>query len=224
MKKPLRRSRIRAKVIDLSQRYPISALIDIRKTAWTFTGAAIAGAAAVTITVVPPDHALSLHDYPFVQALVQVLAVLLSCLWFVRFTYEFLRRQCLYYGLEDGHFVISQGIILRQRGFFPLSRITDVYLERSLLDLIFGLHTLHISTPTPLSERFARIEGLDEYTARALQHYLTAALERSAMELDVRDPRGDERSRFITPASGVAISYVTRRHREFEELGQLAAQ
>lgn len=103
-------------------------------------------------------------------------------------TYYYIKRRTYYYGIEEGQLVIARGIILRERGYFQLSRITEVYLDRSFIDVLFGLYTLHISTPTAVSDKFARIDGLNEETALSLQQHLSLILEENYGS-EVKDTR-----------------------------------
>jgi membrane protein YdbS with pleckstrin-like domain len=108
--------------------------------------------------------------------------------------YERLYRACYRYGIEANHLILSKGIILKQRGQFPLSRITDVYLDRTLGDLFFGLYNLHLSTPTSHSEKFARIDGLKLKTALAFQKYLTTCLESTHPQNKPVQPLADQQA------------------------------
>ena len=94
-----------------------------------------------------------------------------------KFLFEAVEHAYYSYGIEAGHFVISKGIFLKRRGSFPLSRITDVYLDRTFLDFVFGLYSLHFSTPTMSSGAFARIDGLTLKSAMRLQEKLTDCLD-----------------------------------------------
>lgn len=94
-----------------------------------------------------------------------------------RFFFELIEMRHYFYGIEAGHLVLVKGIILKRRGSFPLSRITDVYLDRTFTDFLFGLYTLHISTPTMTSGHFARIDGLTRKSALRLQESLTDCLD-----------------------------------------------
>ena len=91
--------------------------------------------------------------------------------------YEVMYRTSYYYAIKEGHLVVAKGVVLRQRGSFPLSRITDVYLTRTFGDFIFGLYDLHISTPTTTSGEFAKIDGLGRAAAVAFQRDLTGYIE-----------------------------------------------
>jgi len=165
--------------VELAKVFPVSFLLIFRRAFWLIALCAI----SVLLTLSPQfwEHGKGIDLYlsPGLAQILAGISALLLGASILRLGYEYLQRANLYFGLEDGHLVISRGIILKTRGFFPLSRITDVYLERAPLDLVFGLHTLHFSTPTSLSERFARIDGLKSETAYALQRKITLCLERS---------------------------------------------
>ena len=109
---------------------------------------------------------------------VALIFILLSFLGAIgKFVFEAIEIRYYRYGIEAGHFVISKGIVLKRRGSFPLSRITDVYLDRTCLDFLFGLYSLHFSTPTMSSGAFARIDGLSLKSAMTLQERLTDCLD-----------------------------------------------
>jgi len=111
------------------------------------------------------------------QTVASVLVLLSFFAAIGKFIFEVLEVQHYSYGIEAGHLVISKGIVLKRRGSFPLSRITDVYLDRTFADFLFGLYTLHISTPTMTSGHFARIDGLSLKSALRMQEVLTDCLD-----------------------------------------------
>ena len=160
----------------LTHRYPISQKVIIKKTfAW------LAGLIVCIILV------LGMQQYDYVKGddelrgslaeAVQFMASLVGAVWLAKVVYVAMYTYCCYYAIEAGHLVLSKGVIVRQRGSFPLSRITDIYLDRTIGDFIFGLCTLHLSTPTSHSHKFAKIDGLRLSTAVALQEYLSGLLE-----------------------------------------------
>ncbi len=116
----------------------------------------------------------------------------------VKTIYGMLYRQTYFYGIEGRHFVISKGILLKQRRSCPFNHITDFYIGRSLVDFIFGLYYLEVRTPALDHGNAGKIDGLTFGAATALQNYLTDLLN-----------EGDLRSR---PAE---TDY--REHRKFPE-------
>jgi len=89
-----------------------------------------------------------------------------------RFLYEYLSLKTDAYWVKTGNLVVRRGVIIRKLGSFPLSRITDIYLAEDLLDVIFFLRNLQISTPSIESGPFAQIDGLSPGTATALRREL----------------------------------------------------
>lgn len=165
-------------MVNLSKQHPISILVDYQRTLWLLAPLLTA---LLCIRYLPyAESSITPHvSVSLIRESLVFLSSALGALWLILLVYQRFFRKSIYYGVQEGQLVFSRGIVLRQHGFFQLSRITEVYLERSLLDLIFGLYTLHISTPTAISDRFARIDGLDGPTATALQQKLSRFLENS---------------------------------------------
>ncbi len=134
----------------------------------------------------PSFAALNAESGGLIARIVLYSAAGVAILGMLKVLYEELHRICYYYGIDSGNFVVRKGVILRQRGSFPLSRITDIYLARTYSDLLFNLCNLHISTPTRESSQFAHISGLSRKSAFELQNYLFSLLEAKESEFKVR--------------------------------------
>ncbi len=105
--------------------------------------------------------------------------LLLAC----KLLYEVIYYHVYYYGTELEHFVISKGIFYKTRGSFPLARMTDVYLERNPIDLIFMLYNIRVTTPSPIIE-YGAIDGLSWKRASELQNYLLALVNTTVPQSD----------------------------------------
>lgn len=90
----------------------------------------------------------------------------------IKITYEILFHNAYYYAIQDGHLVISSGVFLKQRAAYPITAISDVYLDRKFLDFIFGLYNVHISNPSLKSHEFGDIKGLCSKNGVLIQDYL----------------------------------------------------
>lgn len=156
--------------VNLSKLHPISSLYPFRKTIWIFIGLVLILA---LIKNIDPKYEHS----DLILTLLFPTLLLFSLIWLVGVTYYSLKRASYFYGIDDSQLIFIRGIIIKERGYFQLSRITEVYVDRSLVDLMFGLYSLHVSTPTAQSDKFARIEGLSETSALALQSHLSTLLE-----------------------------------------------
>jgi membrane protein YdbS with pleckstrin-like domain len=163
----------RGGTIDLRTQFPIAYRVILKRSlSWV---AGWFGFLALLI-LVHSGAAAHLLEAPIGQVMLGGFAVV-SIVFVIKLTYEWLYRASYYYAIEAGYLVISKGIIIRQRGSFPLSRITDVYLDRTVSDFVFGLYDLHVSTPTVDSGRFARIDGLPRDSAVHLQRSLVSLIE-----------------------------------------------
>jgi membrane protein YdbS with pleckstrin-like domain len=157
-------------VLDLKRKYPISIRWVMKRCCGTFLVIVLAG--LFLIYGVPLMRELLGKDVrPWLPVLLLCYLALLL-VFGVKLVYELLSRQRYYYAVEGSNVVIAKGIILRQRGCFPIQQITDIYLNRTLGEFIFGLYSLNVSTPTAHSAEFARIDGLPRETAIALQNEL----------------------------------------------------
>jgi|GEM_PF-3170303 len=98
-------------------------------------------------------------------------------LWACKYTYEFLRAKQLNYFVEKGLFHVRKGVIIHARGSFPVTRITDVYLDQHFWDWIFRIYSVNISTPTVSSFRFSGIDGMSYENAMNLRSYLVTVID-----------------------------------------------
>ncbi len=102
--------------------------------------------------------------------------------------YSEIYRLTCYYAKDGDKLVIRRGVIFREFAFFPLTQITDLYLERDWKALLLGLHNLRICTPSRRSGAFATIDGLSRRNAIALTEKISDFIRKSEQKL----PRSDK--------------------------------
>jgi len=93
--------------------------------------------------------------------------------------YEALYISSIKYSTDDASLTIAKGIISRHEITLPFNRITDLYIDQSVLDRIFGLYDLHFSTPTASSGSAAHISGLNKKDCETLRQIMLDALQKS---------------------------------------------
>lgn len=91
---------------------------------------------------------------------------------FLKYIYSEVYRRTFFYGTEGFRMVISRGIVLKDIGSLPLLPVSEIYVRRSLIDMLLGLYNVDVYTPMDQSRKFARIESLNRKTALALQAFL----------------------------------------------------
>lgn len=90
--------------------------------------------------------------------------------------YEFVYFRRYFYDMRGGVLTIRKGVFTYGETTVPLSRIQDVIVERDLLDKIFGLYNVRVSTATLQSGVHAHIDGLSEEGAEKLKGMLLPAM------------------------------------------------
>lgn len=88
---------------------------------------------------------------------------------FSKMIYEYCYFVRYHYDMDEKNVVIRKGVITTREITLPFSKITDVYVDQDLFDVMLMLYDLHISTPTAESGRFAHIDGLNKRGAVQLR-------------------------------------------------------
>lgn len=86
--------------------------------------------------------------------------------------YETLYYRNYFYDLTPEGLVIGKGVIGRWKVTLPRHKVQEVYIDQDLLDRIFGLYDLHLSTATDISARESHMDGLGGAQAQELRTLL----------------------------------------------------
>jgi putative membrane protein len=98
-------------------------------------------------------------------ALVLFLVLLISLTyWYQKWYYA-----VYFYDLTSDYIIIKKGPITPQEITMPYERIQDVYVDQDLLDRMFGLYDVHLSTATVSSGMAAHIDGVEKQAAEGLR-------------------------------------------------------
>lgn len=126
------------------------------------------------------------YGLQFFYQFLDTLFVIVTSILIVKLLYEMV-YYCLYsYGIESGHLVVTSGVFMRKRGAFPVNSITDIFLSRNFIDLLFGLYRVDISTASSdIGEPHGAIyvPGLGTNDAVRLQDYLQTLLRKTRPEI-----------------------------------------
>jgi putative membrane protein len=95
-------------------------------------------------------------------AIIGVLAV-------ITYLYQKWYYEVYFYELTSDFVQIRKGPITPREINIPFERIQDVYVDQDLLDRIFGLYDVHISSATAASAGEAHIDGVEKVSADGLR-------------------------------------------------------
>ena len=86
--------------------------------------------------------------------------------------YQYLYFNRYFYDMDEKNITIRKGVLAQKEITLPFSRITDVYLDQDILDVLFKIYDLHISTPTQESGLFAHIDGVNREGSQKLREMI----------------------------------------------------
>jgi membrane protein YdbS with pleckstrin-like domain len=101
-----------------------------------------------------------------------VLLVLLVMIITLTYLYQWWYYKEYYYDLTANYVVIKKNPITPKEITIPYERIQDVYVDQDLLDRIFGLYDVHLSSATISSGMEAHIDGVEKAAADGLRSLL----------------------------------------------------
>lgn len=82
-----------------------------------------------------------------------------------------------YYDLTDDFIIIKKGPITPREITIPYERVQDVYVDQDLLDRIFGIYDVHLSSATISSGMEAHIDGVEKEAADGLRGVLLQTVQ-----------------------------------------------
>lgn len=106
--------------------------------------------------------AFGLLGFGFLLVIIAILSYLYERWYFAVYFYDI---------LED-YLVIRKGPIAPREITIPWERIQDVYVDQDILDRMFGLYDVHLSTATIASGMQAHIDGVERQAANGLREVL----------------------------------------------------
>jgi len=151
------------------EQFPLSPKKPLKKTlAHTLWWLILVGIGAVIGLV-----AAFANNKPSVALIVIIVAVVLDLIVFLPiYWYQKWYYAVYFYEIDDDYVRIRKGPITPKEITVPFERIQDVYVDQDLLDRIFGLYDVHISSATMSSGIAAHIDGLAQPAADQLKNLL----------------------------------------------------
>lgn len=150
--------------------FPLSPKKILKNTmSGTFAGAILAAFAIfVLASLVNSSHA-SARIATMAPLIVAGYLAYLLLLFIVMYVYQRWYFAVYFYDLTNDYLIIRKGPITPREITIPYERIQDVYVDQDILDRIFGLYDVHVSSATVASGMEAHIDGVDRQTAEGLR-------------------------------------------------------
>ncbi len=95
--------------------------------------------------------------------------ILLIVIVIISYLYQRWYFNTYFYDFSADYVVIKKGPITPKEITIPYERIQDVYVDQDLLDRIFGLYDVHLSSATITSGMEAHIDGVEKPASDGLR-------------------------------------------------------
>lgn len=82
-----------------------------------------------------------------------------------------------FYDLTDDFIIIKKGPITPHEITIPYERVQDIYVDQDLLDRLFGIYDVHLSSATFSSGAEAHIDGVEKKAADGLRDLLLKTVQ-----------------------------------------------
>ncbi len=106
-------------------------------------------------------------------AFVLLLIVLAGWQWF----YETRYFDAYFYDVGKDFLVIRKGWITPREIQMPYEKMQDVYMDQDILDRVFGLWDVHVSTATVMSGMEAHMDGVNRPNAEKIREMLLQKIQ-----------------------------------------------
>jgi len=110
--------------------------------------------------------------FAFLSFSVIFILVLIFVIILLTYLYQRWYFAVYFYELDNDYIVIKKGPITPREITIPYERIQDVYVDQDLLDRMFGLYDVHLSSATVSSGMAAHIDGVEKQGADGLREIL----------------------------------------------------
>ncbi len=109
---------------------------------------------------------------PEIQIAASALLFVLTVIAGLVLWYQIVYFRKYFYDLTDEGLVVAKGVFSTRETTVPLNKIQDIYLDQDILDRIFSLWDLHISSASGISGAEAHIDGIGRADGMAMRNLL----------------------------------------------------
>ena len=96
----------------------------------------------------------------------------------LKYIYEIFYLKYYFYDLVGKNLIIKKGVFSRNEITLPINRLQDVYVDQDILDRIFGLYDVHVSSATIISGNLSHIDGLNKENSQAVKNLILSGIHK----------------------------------------------
>lgn len=153
------------------EQFPLSTKKVLKKTLLgTFIWTILALIIYIPLAIIFITSSSGLADYLIPTTIGVVVFLLIIIL--LTYLYQWWYYNVYFYDLTPDYIVIKKGPITPREITIPYERVQDVYVDQDILDRLFGLYDVHLSSATISSGMEAHIDGVEKPAADGLRQLL----------------------------------------------------
>lgn len=160
---------------ELSARFPRQARSILARSFWFLLAGLFAVVAYLVLAATPLTSAPAGLEAAILRLTNWILLITVLIVA-IKLLYEVVYFLMFSYAIELEHLTITKGVFFRSRSSFPMAKVNDVSIQRSPIELLFGLYAINVLTASPVST-YGRVGGLNRRNAASLQAFLLALVE-----------------------------------------------
>lgn len=108
----------------------------------------------------------------FISIALYILIVLAS------YVFQYYYFKSYFYNATKDTLVIKKGVFTKNEINLPFKRIQDVYVDQDILDRIFGLYDVNVSSATAISAYLSHIDGLNKENSEKVKKLIMKAVHK----------------------------------------------
>lgn len=163
--------------MELKALYPQSLRAVVRENFWWYVAGFLLAAALILTT--SQVLVLDFVDQELLIIKKWILLVGVAVVLVGRTIYSLLFRATFQYGIHQGRLNIVRGILLKEEALLPLMPLTELYVRRSWLDMLFGLSNIYIAVILERAKQIGEIKGLKTKDAHGLRDAILVAIDQN---------------------------------------------
>ena len=156
-------------LISLRKHYPVHYFRVIRRNVRKLVFLFLFGVSVSSLLVHNPDEAQVIYEIFGTESFFWFCwCFTIFGFAFLSLAYETLRFITYDYYIDSQNLSVVKGVLARNKIIVPYSHIMEIVIEQDILDMVFGLYDLHISTAAHDPRKLAYICGLSRQNAEQI--------------------------------------------------------
>ncbi len=157
----------------LNDKYPLESTKPLKKTLaslWLFI-------LIIAFIVLFSYPILKEIKISIIASIIAFVAIIITYI-ILKYIYEIFYLKYYFYDQVGKNLIIKKGVFSRNEITLPMNRLQDVYVDQDVLDRIFGLYDVHVSTATMISGNLSHIDGLNKANADVIKKLILSKIHK----------------------------------------------